>query len=78
MLAEEMGLKKRKRLKPDAVSTIFVRTKPATEPGPSSSSTPVTTARKRAPTSSSIVATAPPKKRMAYEKRERLRASSYR
>ena len=73
MLAEEMGLKKR-RLKYDAVLTIFVRPQPATEPGPSSS-TPVTTACKRAPTTSSTVGTAPPKKRMAYEKRERLRAS---
>ena len=36
MLAEEMGLKKR-RLKPDAVPTIFVKPQPATEPGPSSS-----------------------------------------
>ena len=74
MLAEEMGLKRRRRLKHDAVPTIFVRPQPATEPG-ASSSTPVTTARKRAPTSSSTVGTAPPKKRIAYEKRERLRAS---
>ena len=74
MLAEKMGLKKRRRLKLDAVPTIFVRPQPATEPGPSSS-TPVTTARKTAPTSLSTVSTAPPKKRMAYEKRERLRAS---
>ena len=35
MLAEEIGLKKRKRLKPDAVPIIFVRPKQATEPGPS-------------------------------------------
>ena len=81
MLAEQMGLKKRRRLKPDAVPTIFVRhvTPQQTTGGPESSSSseaPLTTARKRAPASSSTVGTGgPPKKRMAFEKRERLRAS---
>ena len=81
MLAKQMGLKKRKRLKPDAVPTVFVRhgiPKEATgqESGSSSGETPSTTARKRAQASSSTVETGgPPKKRMAFEKRERLRAS---
>ena len=81
MLAEQMGLKKRKRLKPDAVPTIFVRhvTPQQTTGGPESSSSseaPLTTARKRAPASSSTVGRGgPPKKRMAFEKRERFRAS---
>ena len=81
MLAEQMGMKKRKRLKPDAVPTIFVRHVPpkqaaATEPGPSSSGALVTTGRKRAPASSSTGSTGgPPKKRGAFEKRERLRVS---
>ena len=74
MLAEQMGLKKRKRLKPDALPTLFARHVPTS--GPGSSSAPVSTARKREPASSSTVCTGgPPKKRMAFEKRERLRVS---
>ena len=77
MLAEQMGLKK--RLKPDAVSTIFVRhvtPQQTTESSSSCEAPALTTARKRAPASSSTVGTGdPPKKRMAFEKRERLRAS---
>ena len=82
MLAEQMGLKKRTRLKPDAIPTVFVRhgiPKEATgqESGSSSSSeTPSTTARKRAQASSSTVETGDlPKKKMAFKKRERLRAN---
>ena len=79
LLAKQMGLKKRKRLKPDAVPTIFVRHVPpkqAAGSGPSSSGAQVSIAHKRAPASSSTVGTGgPPKKRMAFEKRERLRVS---
>ena len=78
VLAEQMGLKKRKKLKPDAVPAIFVRHVAPEQggPGPSSSGDPVTFARKRAPASSSTVGTDfPPRKRMAFEKRERLRVS---
>ena len=79
MLAEQMGLKKRRRLKPDAVPTIFVRhvtPQQTTESSSSCEAPALTTARKRAPASSSTVGTGdPPKKRMAFEKRERLRAS---
>ena len=79
MLAEQMGLKKR-RLKPDAVPTVFVRhgiAKDAAgqESGSSSGETSSTTAHKRAQASSSTVETDGPPKRMAFEKRERLRAS---
>ena len=75
MLAEQMGLKKR-RLKPNAVPTVFVRhgiPKDAAgqESGSSSSETQSTTAHKRAQASSSAVETdGTPKKRMAFEKRE--------
>ena len=76
MLAEQMGLKKRRRLKPDAVPTVFVRHGIAKdtagqESGSSSGETPSTTAHKRAQASSSTVETdGLPKKRMAFEKRE--------
>lgn len=78
VLAEQMGLKKRRTLKPDAVPTIFVRhvATEQGEPGPSSGMI----AGKRAPatTSSSSVGTdGPPKKRMAFEKRERLRVGRF-
>ena len=84
MLAEQMGLKKRRRLKPDAVPTVFVRHgipkdaagQESLAGSSSSGETSSTTAHKRAQESSSTVETdGPPKKRMAFEKRERLRAS---
>ena len=74
-LAAEMGLQKRRRLKPDAVPTLFTRPEvplpsAMSEPGPSRLS------RKRAPVSSSSIAdTAAKKSRTAYEKRERARVS---
>lgn len=61
------------------LSQLYVRHVPPKQGGQgpcSGSCAPVTTARKRAPASSSTVGTGgPPKKRTAYEKRERLRAS---
>ena len=73
-LAAEMGIQKRRRLKPDAVPSLFDRpgiqlpsASTQSEAGPSRSS------RKRASVSSSSLAdTTPSKKsRTAYEKRER-------
>ena len=68
-LAAQVGIQKRRRLKPDAVPTLFDR--PAiqlpsaqSEPGPSRS-------RKRASTGSSSLADTTTKKiRTAYEKRD--------
>ena len=75
-LAAQMGIQKRRRLKPDAVPTVFDR--PAIqlpslaqpEHGPSRVS------RKRSSTGSSSFADTTTKIRTAYEKRERSRVSS--
>ena len=76
-LAAQMGIQKRRRLKPDAVPTVFDRpaiqlpSSAQPEPGPSRVS------RKRSSTGSSSFADTTTKKiRTAYEKRERSRVSS--
>ena len=71
-LAAQMGIQKRRRLKPDAVPTLFekpvIQLPSQSEPGPSRLS------RKRASTdSSSLTGTSLKKGRSAYEKRERFR-----
>lgn len=78
-LASEMGLHKRRRLKVDAVPTLFERPGPQacqmsiSDSGPSGS----TLSRKRMPSSLSFTdASASKKTRSAYEKRERSRILS--
>lgn len=79
-LAAKMGIQTRRKLKPDAVPTLFARPgiqlpSQASEPGPSGLSR--LTPRKRASTDSSSLADATSKKsRTAYEKRERSRVSN--
>ena len=73
-LAAQMGIQKRRRLKPDAVPTLFDR--PAIQlPSQSQSECdPSGSSRKRASAASSSLAGATTKKpRTAYEKRERSR-----
>ena len=82
ILAEQMGLKRRKRLKPGAIPTIFVRCKQAPKQsagaGQSSSDAPNSSARKRVSGAAVSVGTDyPPSKRMAFEKRERMRVSLF-
>lgn len=77
-LAAQMGIQKRRRLKPDAVPTLFDRptiqlpsaSQSQSETDPSESS------RKRASTASSSLAGTTKKARTAYEKRERSRVSN--
>ena len=77
-LASQMGMQKRRRLKDDAVPTLFERPVAQmspllcdTEAGPSGS-----ISRKRASSGSSLAdASSSKKKRSAYEKRERHRVS---
>lgn len=68
IIASQMGMKKRKRLKPGAIPTIFVRHLPAAQTvdgqGPSNSGTSVFTARKRTPADTEC----PPRRRSAFEK----------
>ena len=70
-----MGMQKRRRLKDDAVPTLFERPEPQesllSEAGPSGSSI----SRKRSSSSSVADAGSSKKKRSAYEKRERHRVS---
>lgn len=77
-IAASMGLSKRRRLKPNAIPTIFERQAPLHSSGPSTSG--ISTSRKRAagtsvaPGATGISGTTQPKKpRQAYEKRERSR-----
>lgn len=75
-LTSQMGLQKRKRLKGDAVPTLFERPGAGShlsEAGPSG-----TLSRKRPSSSSSLADTGSlKKKRTAYEKRERCRVSQF-
>lgn len=72
-LASQMGIQKRKRLKDDAVPTLFVR------PGAQKSLLLSEATRKRSSSSSTLAdAGASKKKRAAYEKRERCRVSQFR
>ena len=75
LLAPKLGIKIRKRLKPDAVPTIFPR------PIQLSAATPLSTERTASVQTSSVdqpgndVQPAAKKRRSAYEKRERARVS---
>lgn len=76
-LASQMGMQKRRRLKDDAVPTLFERPGPRTsllsDAGPSG-----TLSRKRASSSSSLTDAGTSKKiRTAYEKRERCRVRQF-
>ena len=76
-LASQMGIQKRRRLKADAIPTLFERRCVAPVPLPlPSEAGPSTLSRKRTSSSSSSVdAGYSKKKRAAYEKRERTRVS---
>ena len=70
-MAAQFGIEKRKRLKPNAVPTVFLRVSSSRTPNSSSRHhADIGTSRKRAGREVSIPVE---KKRMAYEKRERSR-----
>ena len=75
-LASQMGIQKRRRLKADAIPTLFERPVAPIPHSLPSEAGPSTLSRKRTSSSSSFAdAGGSKKKRAAYEKRERSRVS---